>query len=122
MLPIFAPPKHAPKFESHALDVDQPVDAAIGCAYARRRDIRAPASACLPVRWRGLPGVLWPCAAGALCEYACGDEQPKYRAKWLNGYLARHYEADDFYWQRYIMPSPPLIEVPGVQPMPWRAA
>jgi hypothetical protein len=26
------------------------------------------------------------------------------------------------YWQRYIMPSPPLIAVPGRQPMPLRAA
>jgi hypothetical protein len=28
----------------------------------------------------------------------------------------------DFYWQLYIMPSPPLIAVPGTQPMPLRAA
>ena len=27
-----------------------------------------------------------------------------------------------FYWQLYIMLSPPLIAVPGVQPMPLRAA
>jgi hypothetical protein len=26
------------------------------------------------------------------------------------------------YWHTYRMPSPPLIVVPGVQPMPFRAA
>jgi hypothetical protein len=44
------------------------------------------------------------------------------RARQKQVCLARNDRRDCFYWQLYMMPSPPLTIVPGVQPMPARWA
>ena len=42
--------------------------------------------------------------------------------RWTEWTILTQSSTLDLYWQLYMMPSPPLIAVPGVQPMPLREA